>query len=65
MTSITANMHHKYDEISKELNTLSKDEFKKMLKEKTTIEAKKTFIFFILSISLLSIALLLLIPLIL
>lgn len=50
MTSITANMHHKYDEISKELNTLSKDEFKKMLKEKTTIEAKKlSFSLFYLS----------------
>ncbi len=65
MTSITSNMHQKYDEVQKELNSLSKNEFKQMIKERKTTEAKKTFFFFVLSISFLSFALLLLIPLIL
>ncbi len=65
MTSITSNMHQKYDEVQKELNSLSKNEFKQMIKERKTTEAKKTFFFFVLSILFLSFALLLLIPLIL
>nr|WP_307922718.1 hypothetical protein [Mycoplasmopsis bovis] len=65
MTSITSNMHQKYDEVQKELNSLSKNEFKQMIKERKTTEAKKTFFFFVFSISFLSFALLLLIPLIL
>ncbi len=39
MTSITSNMHQKYDEVQKELNSLSKNEFKQMIKERKTTEA--------------------------